>query len=288
MKISIKILILVLCVVIAVGAILFFIKTQLAPPGDIRFDDPYAPSLNSDIAQVSAVAYPKSKDNFVKAYHKIKFMRGEDLLTDEQADELITQVDTAYGRKIVDYAYRIFNTSSWPESELTVVTTNIADLRNDRLSNGDRAITHRMDNSFQEVEGVIEDYRDSWAFARNTGFRSLEDARIRIGKIDDYLNRPYMSNNTALVAALRNLPSAINNSHYNYLVAKVNSLNGYRNMSVDQFNRLVQSVEEALKAYENSTIYGSLKKNLSPLRQREENIIDAANNYFYPGDYYYY
>lgn len=280
MKNYIKVFILLLFIIVAVGAVLIFVKTQVAPPGDIVFKDQYSAPLNADVEKVGVKPFPQCKDGYVKAFHKVNFMNEEGILNDEQADELRVKVDTVYGNRVVAYAYRIFDSSAWPEADINLISSTINDLKNSRLKNGKIGITQEMGESFNKVESIIREYRSAWTFARNTGFRSVADASSRIHSIGNYRNRPYIRNNTALMSALNNLPSAIATSHYNYVAAQVNKLGGYRSMSRSQFNSLVNDVVRVIEEYKNTGIYGGAKKSVSPLESRAESLVDEANEYY--------
>ena len=280
MKLSVKIIMLVLFVVIAIGGILIFIKTQLAPPGNIDFKDPYSNILNDDVTKVGQHDFPQCQGDFAKAYHKIGFMNQEKLLDNEQADEMIMKIDTAYGNRIVKYAFRIFNSSSWSEENLKTATNAISRLRSDKLHSGQRAITNEMESSFRDVDRVISDYRAAVNFSKNTSFHSVEDASSRINNISTYREKPYLSNNSSLMAALNQMPEKIASSHYNYVSGQVSRLGGYRGMSEDSYDNLVDYVNGVIREYKNTDIYHGNKKSVAPLESRAESLVSAAYDYF--------
>lgn len=281
MKLSIKIFLLLLFVVAAVGAVLIFVKTQVAPPGNVRYHDQYSGPLNETLASVGEKEFPDNTDNFRKAYHKISFMNVEELLTDEQTDNLITRVDTIYGGSMVSYAYNIFNSPIWEEEKLGLVANTMDYLRADLLSDGGHAVTDAMDRKFSEVENIVSSYREALAFSRDKAYRGVNDASQRINKIDDYRNKPYLSNNVALMEALDKLPDAINASHYAYLESQINRLGGYKNYNQDTYNNSVQtSVLQAITDYDNASFYGSGKRSMSNLYQRAVDLIAEAQTYY--------
>lgn len=283
MKTFLKIILLVLFIVVAVGAVLIFVKTQLAPPRNIPFHDQYSAPLNASVDSVGQKPFPLCKEAYAKAYHKVKFMNQEGLLSADQADELITKIDTAYGNRIAEYAYKIFNSSVWPEENLKTVLSAIAELRKDRLSNGDMAITHRLKDTFEQIDEIIDNYQTAWEFARSTGFRGLSDAQARLARISHYRELPYLSNNTALMTALKNMPQALSDSHYNSLVAMVNRLAGYRNMTLDSFTTLARQTLNSINEYAETGLYGkygATKKNVQSLRTRAGDYYDAAIIYY--------
>ena len=286
MRTSAKIILLVLFVVIAVGAVLFFVKTQVAPPGDIVFKDQYSAPLNADVAKVGSKTFPDCKQEFTKAYHKVKFMNQEKILTNDQADGLVMKIDTVYGNRMVEYAYRMFNSSVWPNENINLITQTINGLRGDKLHSGQSAITADMDASFSGVENILSDYRTAMSFAKNTSFKSVSDASSKIKNIDTYRNKPYLSNNTALMNALNAMPGNIANSHYNYVAGQIKKLGGYYNMSSDYFyNSLVPQVNRLIEEYDNTGIYGGAKKGAQSLYNMAQDYIDSAYDYYY--GYYY-
>ena len=288
MRTPAKIILLVLFVVIAVGAVLIFVKTQVAPPGDVVFKDQYSAPLNADVAKVGSKPFPECKNEFTKAYHKVNFMNQEKILNNDQADGMIMKLDTVYGNRMVEYAYRMFNSSVWPTENIQLISQTISGLRGDKLRNGQSAITTDMDASFKGVENVLGDYNAALAFSKNTSFKSVSDAASKINSIDTYRNKPYLANNTALMNALNNLPANIANSHYNYVSGQVKKLAGYTNMSSDYFyNTLVPSVNRVIDEYKNTGIYGGAKKGAQSLYDQAQRYIDNAYDWYY-GYYDYY
>lgn len=281
MKISIKIFLLLLFIVAAVGGVLIFIKTQVAPPGNVTFHDQYSAPLAATVSTVGDKPFPDNSDNFRQAYHKIMFMYGEGIIADPQADSLIMKIDTVYGNSLVDYAYRLFNSPEWPEERLQLISNTIEDLRMDHLSHGEPAISASLENNFYNVDVVIANYRAAWEFTGDTVFRNLSDATQRINTIENYRLRPYLSNNNDLMAALDAMPRAINRSHYNYLESEINKLGTYRNYSENDYNRIVQpQVERATNEYISTTIYGNNKIPMDPLRAKAERLILEASEYY--------
>lgn len=283
-----KIILLILFVVIAIGAVLIFVKTQVAPPGEISFDNQYAGPLSADIAKVGTNGFPGCKDDFNKAYHKVSFMNKEGMLTNPQADEMIMRLDTVYGNRMVAYAYQIFNSNNWPDENIKLLSSGISGLRADKLSNGQPAVSSDLDAAFRQVEEVLGNYNAAWAIARNTGFKSVADAQSKINSANTYKSKPYISNNTALVSALNGVPAALANSHYNYVAGLVGRLNNYYGTSYASYENLVSQVYRALEEYDNTGIYGGHKKGSQGLYSQAATYQNYADNYFngYYNDYY--
>lgn len=280
MRTPTKIILLVLFVVIAVGAILIFVKTQVAPPGNVAFTDQFSAPLNQEVERIGTNPFPGCRSDFEKASHKIAFMNAEKMLTPEQSDGIKMKINTTYGDKVVDYANGMFSSSNWPDDNIKLISSSITGLRQDRLHNGQSAITSELDGKFRQVEGVIGDYRTAMAFAKNSSFKSVADASSRINSIDIYRNKPYLSNNAALMTALNNLPANIANSHYNYVVAQIKKLGGYNTMSETYFyDTLVPQVERSIDEYSATDIYGS-KKSSDGLYDLMQGFLDRAYNYY--------
>lgn len=281
MKTSIKILILIFFVVVAAAGVLIFVKTQLAPPATVEYKEPYSAPLKENVRNVANKAFPQCKDEFTKVYHKVNFMNQEQLLSNEEANKQFVTLDTVYGNRVVRYAYGIFNSSTWPEDKLSLVSNTMSSLRNDRLIGGAKALTSEMEGSFNQIDRILSDYRSALSFSHNTGFSSVADAQSKIRSIESYKNKPYLRNNRSLMAALDAMPAAIANSHYNHVSAQINRLANYRGMSEDAYyDNLVPSVTRVLNEYKATNIYGAHKKSAAPLESHAQSLLDGAGAYF--------
>ena len=281
MKTPSKIILLVLFVIIAVGAVLVFVKTQVAPPGDIEFKDQYSAPLNADVDKIGAKSFPENYAEFAKLNHKVNFMTQEKILTNDQADGLKMKMDTVYGNRMVQYAYRMFNSSVWPDDNIKRISKTISDLRGNKLHNGQSAITTDMDASFRNVENVLNDYRNALSIANNTSFKSVSDASSKISRANDYKNKQYLSNNSSLMSKLNAVPGKLAAAHYNYVAGQVKKLAGYYNMSESYFyNTLAPQVDRAIDEYKNTGIYGGAKKSAQSLVDQAQNYLSSAYNYY--------
>ena len=281
MKITVKIFLLLLFAVVAVGAVLVFIKTQVAPPGNVKFHDQYGSPLSATVATVDDKDFPENTSNFRKAHHKVSFMNREGIITDNQSDSLITRIDTVYGSSLLDYAYLMFNSSIWPDEKIDLVSNTIAELRADKLTHGEPAITASIDNEFAGVDRIIADYRAAWEFTGDTAFTNVADASQKINNIETIRRQPFLANNSDLMAALGRMPGAINKAHYVYLEKEIDKLGTYRNYSQEDFNRIIQpQVNAALNEYDAVNIYGPGKIPLGPLEGKIRSYLLDAYEYY--------
>lgn len=280
MKISVKIFLLVLFVVVAIGAVLIFVKTQVGPPADIKLHDQYSAPLNAAVDSVGMANFPQCTDPYLKARHKALFMNREDVLDDEQANNILSRIHSDYGQKVNDYAYGIFNSREWPEENLTLLANTMNELKTDTLVGGQPAISSETSDAFSQIDGIVSRYREAWNFSKNTAYKSIADASTKINKAEEYRNMQYLSNNASLVRALGEMRGKIANNHYAYVAGQVGRLSRYHNMSRSEFNNLRDHVKGVLNEYKGATIYGGDKKSHAPLEKQAAEAVRHANDYY--------
>lgn len=279
MKLPLKIFLLLLFTVAAVGGVLLFIKTRLSPPADIEFHDPYAKPLTKDVARVNSSLYPLNRDAYVKAYHKVKFMNGEGLLADGEADGLVRDINDDYAQSIVEYAYGVFNGSEWPDSTLTAIRKAFGPLRDDYLSDGSPALSGSKSNAMSDIDKIIDSYYEALKFAADTKYRK-KDAQQRIARIGSYREKPFLSNNAGLMKRLDKMPEEIAKSHHGYVSGQIDRLAAYKRLkNRDDFNKMVFEINDVMDDYRRAS-YPGVPKSTESLERKLQEYLTAANSHF--------
>ena len=286
MKIPAKILLLILAVVVAVGAVLIFVKTQLAPPVEIANKDPYGRVLDAELKLVESKSFPESRRYYEKAADKLKVMNREGLISNEKTDETIVKLDKIYAKEVINYAYRLFSYPTWPENKLKEISDAVYILNTNVVRTGKRTVTPDIEKDFLTIDNVMTDYHRALDMTNDWEFRGLPDAELRLKNLEKYAERPYLSNNATLRNAINKFTVNLSSSHYNYLMQEVERLGDYRNMSQGSFNALIGQISRMLNDYRDTGIYGSYKTNVDSLFARANELVGHGNYYYASGNVY--
>lgn len=282
MKTSIKIALLILFSVAAVGAILIFAKTQMDPPSQIKMIDQYAAALDSDCQTMqSANSFGKERTLYATLNDKIERFTTEQVMSNPTADRFRLQANAIYGRHLTEYGYNILQQSEWPGATLSNILDYIQGLTASKLSSGDKGISEEMETSLGKLRSIIDDYHTALNLSRSTSYNGMEDASSKIARANAYKSKNFLKNNTELVAALNALPGRVAASHYSYVERMVERLNSYTTNPKDVYlSTIVPQADAAINDYKKASIYGSQKRSIDDLESEAVTLVTTAMNYY--------
>ena len=281
---SVKILLLVVAVIIAIGGVLLFMKTIVSPPQDLEFKNQFEVALNQKIDVFKKVDSNNLEREFATLTDLAHRFKSESNIDDKLFDKEYTEIIGVYSPKFAQYCFGQFQKSVWDESEHKWMEERIAQLRKLTVEDGSRKIMDNYaesDGRFSIILKTIGKYREAKALSNRTGYSGLSEARSRISKANQYKQDDYLKNNAALMKALNSLPSRLEASHYASLRAKVNTLANYYNYSADSYDALSDNVVAALKEYKQNaqSVYGE-SRSLSDLEADASRYYNAAVEYY--------
>lgn len=285
MKKSIKIAILIAVLFLAVGGVLFYMKTRVEPPKKISTANQYSPAIDSISKAVLTTARldeatPVRED----ALDMISRLYSEEFISADTADRHIADYENHYAGLIVGHANGIFNQSVWKSEELNGLRSMVNSQLDVKLTDkATAAINDASRKDLQNVLTTINNYNSAWATAKNTGFGGINDARQKIAKANEYRNMSPLSNCTALVNALKEVPRKIAASHKATVNKKLNALRNIDGInSVDDYTRLrINPFKTALNEYKNASFYGSANDGASAMEREASAIIDEMCDRIY-------
>ena len=286
---SIKILLLVVAVIIAIGGVLLFMKTIISPPQDLEFKNQFEIAINQKIDDFSNVDSDDLESEFEILTDLAHRFKEESNIDQKLFDKEYSEIIGVYSPKFAQYCFGQFKKSVWDDRDLKWMGDRIAQLRQLTVEDG----THKIMDNYPETDGrfssiimVIDNYRDAKALSNQTSYSGLENARARIRKANQYREDTYLMNNAALMNALYSLPDRLEASHYASLRAKVNTLANYQNYTEENYENLSDNVFAALKEYEENaqSVYGG-SRSLSELYSNASRFYGAAKDYYNYGSY---
>ena len=281
---SVKILLLVVAVIIAIGGVLLFMKTIVSPPQDLEFKNQYEIALNQKINNFKKVGSDNLEREFATLTDLAHRFKTESNIDDKLFDKEYTEIIGVYSPKFAQYCFGQFQKSVWDESEHKWMEDRIAQLRKLTIEDGSRKIMDNYaesDGRFTIILKTIGKYREAKALSNRTGYSGLGEARSRISKANQYKQDDYLKNNAVLMKALNSLPSRLEASHYATLRAKVNTLANYYSYSADSYDALSDNVVAALKEYKQNaqSVYGE-SRSLTDLEADASRYYNAAVEYY--------
>lgn len=281
---SVKILLLVVAVIIAIGGVLLFMKTIVSPPQDLEFKNQYELALNQKIEGFKKVDSDNLEREFATLTDLAHRFKDESSIDDKFFDREYTEIIGVYSPKFAQYCFGQFQKSVWDENEHKWMEDRIAQLRKLTIEDGSRKIMDNYaesDGRFSIILKTIGKYREAKSLSNRISYSGLVEARSRISKANQYKQDDYLKNNAALMKALNSLPSRLEASHYAALRAKVNTLANYYSYSADSYDVLSDNVVAALKEYKQNaqSVYGEYRS-LSDLEADASRYYNAAVEYY--------
>ncbi len=287
MKTSIKIIILLLAITCAIGGVMVYAKTKVAPPVSLKQVDQYSQDIHSMSAALSKAGYAAREDSiYFDAINRIQIFSSEEKLSNTESDKRTDEIVNRYTPLFISHCFASFGRSDWNDSEHNYMLSQITNLKNIKHSDKSSVLSKQFVDSLNMVLQIISDYRDARRVSRSTSFTGIANAQSTISKARSYANHPYLSNCRTLLNDLNTVRSNIAQSHYNYISAQVERLANYRSYSQSYYeNTLIPQVDAAVTEYDNkaAALYGS-KKNVNDLWTRARNYYDRAMMYYNPNN----
>jgi len=283
MKVTVKIVILILAVTLAIGGVMIYAKTKVEPPKAPRQTNQYMNDLSKCYNSIGMVNNRVKEDSILfVAWNRINIYTQEDKISKKDADNGLDVLLGRYTPLFLKRSFALFEQSTWYEIDHQYMLWTIKELRKIKHVDGSLALKQTTRDSLSIIENIIGGYNQARAISERTHFSGVANAKSTISRARQYANDTWLSNCTDLVRALNNVKPSIAESHYNYVSSMVEKLSQYRYYSKDYYdNTLVPQVDAAVTEYDNkaSALYGS-KKNVDALWNRAKAYYNEASLYY--------
>ncbi len=283
MKTTLKIGILLVALILAVGGIMIYAKTKVNPPMTPKQIDVYSSDLAQCKTSLKNASDKESVDSaFLTTIDRIKIYSQEDKIRDAEADKELDNVISIYMPMYLRRCFEKFEQSVWYDSDHARMLKEIADLRKIKHSDNTDVINNSTMDSLNVIVQTIDRYKQARRISRSTSFTSVSNAQSVISQARQFANDKYLSNCTDLKNALNSVRNEIAQSHYIYISAQVEKLSQYRYFSQSYYdNTLVPQVDAAVTEYDNkaAALYGK-KQSVEPLWARARSYYNQASSYY--------
>lgn len=283
MKTILKIVILLVALILAVGGIMVYAKTKVNPPTTPKQIDVYASDLAQCKTSLKNASDEESIDSaFLTTIDRIKIYCQEGKIREMEADKELDMTVGIYMPIYLKRCFEKFEYPIWYESDHARMLSEIAELKKLRHNDYTDVINNSTTDSLNTIVEIINRYKQARRISRSTSFTGIANAQSVISQARLFANDKYLSNCTDLRNALNSVRSEIAQSHYRYISAEVEKLSQYRYYSQSYYdNTLVPQVDAAVTEYDNkaAALYGK-KQSVEPLWARARGYYNQASSYY--------
>ena len=275
---SIKILLLVVAILLAVGGVMAYYKTIVSPPSKLEFKNQYVNSDKKDISQIKSANTDLALDSFYVAItHELDLQLANSFLTNQERNELLELFATQYIPVYVSACNSKFSKSVWNEGELQKINTRISELQGLTTTENKVVVQGEANASLNEVHNVIVAYYEAKRAASAGGYNGIQAAKQKIATAKRYASMSPINNCTDLVSRLNSVSARLEQAHYSYLVGQVERLRPYYNYSQTEYDNVALSIAEKLEEYKNNakSTYGRVS-DISSLESRAGSYYSNA------------
>lgn len=276
---SIKIILLVVAILLAVGGVMAYYKTIVTPPGKLVFKNQHLVSNKNDISKIKSVSSDLALDTaFTMITHELDFQLANSYITSQERTELLESFATQYVPVYVSACKNKFSKSVWNENELQQMKSRISDLQTLKTTDNKVIIQGNANSSLKEVWNVIANYYDAKRAACASGYNGLQSAKQRIANAKKYATMSPLNNCSNLVSRLNSVAARLEQAHYSYIAGQVERLRPYYNYSQSEYDNLALSISDKLDEYKKNArrIYGRTS-DISSLESRAGNYYSNAS-----------
>ena len=275
---SIKIILLVVAILLAVGGVMAYYKTIVSPPGKLEFKNQYVNSDKKDISQVKSANTDLALDSFYVAItHELDLQLANSFLTNQERNELLELFATQYVPTYVSACNSKFSKSVWNEGELQKMNTRISELQGLVTTENKIVIQGVANSSLNEVHNVIVAYYEAKRAASVSGYNGIQAAKQIIDTAKKYASMSPINNCTELVSRLNSVSNRFEQAHYSYLAGQVEKLRPYYNYSQTEYDKKAISISEKFDENKNNakSTYGRVS-DISSLESRAGSYYSNA------------
>ena len=275
----VKVVVLIIAILFAVGGVMAYYKTIVSPPGRLEFKNQYVNSDKSDISRVKFADTDQALDSvFVAITHELDLQLSDSFLTEQERDELLESFATQYVPAYVSVCKSKFRNSVWNEKELQKINSRISELQALITTDKKVVIQGEANTSLNEVHNVIVNYYEAKMAASASGYNGLQAAKQKIATARKYASMSPINNCTDLVSRLNSVSARLEQAHYSYLVGQVERLRPYYNYSQTEYDNIALSISEKLDEYKKNakSTYGRVS-DISSLESRAGSYYSNAS-----------
>lgn len=279
-----KLTLIIATAIIVVVGILFYYKTKVSPPLQIKFTNQHFASLRSDVDMMKGAVDINIADSILNStLSAIGIFQKEGFVDTAQSEQIIQQIASKYVPLFVAGYKKYFSNSEWSNrhnNEIRQKATMLLELKNQ--TDGKPILNNSLRQQVDSAIIILRQYDAAADLCRNASFINILESERTINQANQYATSFPLCNCSALVTQLKDINKKLENSHFHELEKMIKDLDMYPYYSKEFFqNDLVPSVNEALKEYKENALrlYGTNRPTLA-LEYRAKEIRNKASEYY--------
>lgn len=286
-NIAIKSVILAVALAAAIGGVLFFVKTVVSPPEDVKKENVHGPNLAREASSFNpdTLSLVDAESEYNRIIDKANIYFGDSLIAEKSFDDAISTTTEKFAVTFAKWCFSKFSQSQWRQGDLQTMTRLIGRLRQVSIDKGNKkALQPNTSSKLTEIESVIQQYHAAWNMAKQTRFVSYESARQTVAEARRYANTSYLQNCTSLCNALGEVGSKLERSRYWQLHARVSRLrNLYNFNSKDAYDSESTAIYDLIKEFKETNAFGvNTASDAETLGNLQDSYDRNANDYNWP------
>lgn len=258
-KTPLKICLILVAVLVAVFAVLMFVKTRVQPPKQIVYVNQYTENLQKLTAHLTNVNDARLESHYQLVTERIELMQEENLISQEERDNSYSEFMNEYVPAFKLWCDHKFSASVWEKPDLQFMRARVTELQQN-----EQLISSENNTKLEEVKKVLTDYDEVWKLGRVNITKSL-DSRNYLNKAKIYKQDPVLSHCTAVMNFLETLKSTYQKKHFAYVNNKVKSLkdDNYELSEIKKWRDDYNAAGTMIQDYNSaaSTLYGVASNN---------------------------
>jgi len=249
-----KVALIVLFAALAVGGVLFFMKSRVQPPKSLEYVNQYTENIEQETNHIAHANEQSLEQDFQRVINRIDLLRSENLINNDEYKTSLSDFINGYVPSFRDWCEQQFNNNVWPKNTLAFMQKRLNEMRRHRS-----ILTEDNKTKLNEVEKVLNDYDKAWKL-KKIAITSSAESRTHLHEANQFKQDPHLKNCTELMDMLNRLPETYKNSHYRHVNSLVQKLNidNYSKYDVNLWGTRYNEAKSARRDYNNAapSLYG--------------------------------
>lgn len=280
-----KLIVLFALLAVAVWVVLYYMKSVVSPPQQLKFSNQHQASLHRDAARMAAQGLEEATADslFSSTLHAASLFQAEGFIAPEEADEIVRLLAQGYVPYFVQTYRKTFANSVWSQRQLSFLRQRAKTLAGLKTQDDNTPmLSHELLQQVDSANLVLDKYDMAWKLCGNSRFETLPRAEATIKQCRELASTSPLSNCKALVDRLYSMREVLGKAHFNNVKSQVDKLDAYRYYDREFYmNTLVKRVYDAIKEYKQHAdrVYGS-SYSTQQLENRARDCYNMANDYY--------
>ena len=285
-----KITFLLVAMLMAIGAIVFYVKTIASPPDELSFSNQYSKELKEDIGKVKGNITAQQLDSLYSTItDALSYQLKEQLISSADRDALLDKFVSSYIPLFLKNSNRMFGLTEWNEDELRKMKKRVIELKTLRLSDGNKPVLEgNVVDSINRISKNVDLYFIAKKFAyKRYRYNGINNVQTVIQQAKTYAQTAPLSNCLSLVGKLNSVGTQIENSHFKHLVTLVKDVEYYYSWDkYDEasYSNFANEVYSEIEAYKNKTPFYTNHHNTKNLSRRRTAAVKEAHYYYFTSE----